>query len=48
MSEDKNTKGSGEFTGSVSQDGNNMNGEWRRYSDGGLFIWNLTKIKDEN
>lgn len=48
MSEDKNIKGSGLFTGSVSSDGRNMNGEWRRYTDNGLFLWSLTKVNDEN
>lgn len=43
MSEDRNTKGAGKFTGTVSDDGASMSGEWYRYSDNGTFTWNLTK-----
>jgi hypothetical protein len=44
MYEDKNAKGSGKFSGKVSADGMNMNGDWHRYTDGELFIWNLLKL----
>lgn len=48
MLEDKNTKGSGKFMGTVSADGNKISGEWHRYSDNGAFTWNLEKSDEEN
>lgn len=42
--EERNTKGSGTFYGKVSSDEKNINGTWYRYSDGGSFTWNLTKV----
>jgi hypothetical protein len=48
MYEDRNAKGSGKFTGTVSENGKIMSGDWHRYSDNGSFTWNLKKsgIKD--
>lgn len=42
--EDKNSKGSGTFYGKVSSDEKTISGTWYRYSDGGSFTWNLTKV----
>jgi serine/threonine protein kinase len=36
-------KGSGRFTGKLTENGKNMQGTWSRYSDGGSFSWNLSK-----
>lgn len=36
-------KGSGRFTGRLTENGKNMQGTWSRYSDGGTFSWNLSK-----
>lgn len=41
--EDRNAKGAGTFNGTVSPDGNRINGSWYRYSDGGSYMWNLKK-----
>ena len=38
-------KGSGRFTGRLTENGMNMQGIWSRYSDGGSFSWNLSKDK---
>lgn len=43
--EDRNAKGAGTFNGTVSPDGNNINGSWYRYSDGGSYLWILKKVK---
>jgi hypothetical protein len=45
--EDKNAKGSGKFIGTVSDNGNKMNGDWYRYTDNGSFTWNLEKSNEE-
>ena len=42
--EDRNAKGSGTFYGKVSSDEKTISGTWYRYSDGGSFTWNLTKV----
>jgi len=44
--EDKNAKGSGKFIGTVSDNGNKMNGVWYRYTDKGFFTWNLEKTDE--
>jgi hypothetical protein len=41
--EDKNTIGSVKFVNFVSDYGNNMTGNWYRYSDNCAFTWNLEK-----
>lgn len=41
--EDINVKGAGVFNGTVSADGLIMSGEWRRNSDGGVYLWNLRR-----
>lgn len=43
MYEDDKVKGAGKFKGLLSQDGNNMSGEWYRYSDNGSFTWSLKR-----
>lgn len=43
MNEDRDAKGSGKFTGTVSDNGRIMSGDWKRYSDGGSFTWNLKR-----
>jgi len=47
MLEDRNAKGSGKFTGTVSDNGNSMHGDWYRYTDNGSFTWNLKKTGEE-
>jgi len=44
--EDRKAKGSGTFYGKVSSDEKTISGVWNRYSDGGSFTWNLTKVNN--
>jgi hypothetical protein len=48
MYEDRNAKGSGKFTGTVSDNGNTMHGGWFRYTDKGSFTWNLERLNEDN
>lgn len=48
MYEDKKTKGSGKFIGTVSSDGNKMSGTWYRYTDNGSFTWELERSLENN
>ncbi|CAN5384680.1 hypothetical protein BH10BAC5_BH10BAC5_25700 [soil metagenome] len=41
--EDKGVKGAGMFSGTVSDGGRKMSGDWRRYTDNGTYLWDLTK-----
>lgn len=43
MYEDRNAERSGAFYGTVTRDGDFMNGSWYRYSDRREYIWNLKK-----
>jgi hypothetical protein len=43
MYEDRSAKGAGKFTGTVSDNGKIMSGDWYRYTDNGSFTWNLEK-----
>ena len=45
MYEDRKAKGSGTFTGTISQDGSRMSGSWTRYTDGVSFNWDLAKME---
>jgi len=43
MYEDINIKRAGKYIGRISNNGDQMDGQWYRYSDNGSFNWSLKR-----